>query len=56
VHGGGPQIGDLLKRLGKQSTFAGGLRVTDKETMVVAEMVLTGQVNNEIVENINREG
>ena len=56
VHGGGPQIGDLLKRLGKQSQFIDGMRVTDSETMDVVEMVLGGQVNKEIVNLINRQG
>ena len=56
VHGGGPQIGDLLKRLGKQSEFIQGMRVTDAETMDVVEMVLGGLVNKEIVTLINRHG
>ena len=56
VHGGGPQISDLLKRLGKESRFVGGMRVTDKETMDVVEMVLVGQVNQEIVGLINGLG
>ncbi len=56
VHGGGPQIGTLLKRLGKQSEFVQGMRVTDKETMDVVEMVLGGLVNKEIVSLINRNG
>ncbi|MBI5462008.1 MAG: acetylglutamate kinase [Gammaproteobacteria bacterium] len=56
VHGGGPQIGDLLKKLGKQSTFVAGMRVTDAETMDVVEMVLGGLVNKEIVNLINRHG
>jgi len=56
VHGGGPQIGDLLKRLGKESQFIGGMRVTDTETMDVVEMVLGGLVNKEIVNLINRHG
>jgi len=56
VHGGGPQIGDLLKRLGKQSEFIQGMRVTDTETMDVVEMVLGGSVNKEIVNLINRHG
>lgn len=49
VHGGGPQIGAMLKRLGVESTFVGGLRVTDAETAQVAEMVLAGSINKEIV-------
>lgn len=56
VHGGGPQIGDLLKRLGKTSEFVQGMRVTDAETMDVVEMVLGGLVNKEIVNLINRLG
>ncbi|HSJ97597.1 MAG TPA: acetylglutamate kinase, partial [Myxococcota bacterium] len=56
VHGGGPQIGALLERLGRQSTFVDGLRVTDDETMEVVEMVLGGTVNREIVELIQRGG
>lgn len=56
VHGGGPQIGDLLKRLGKTSEFVQGLRVTDAETMDVVEMVLGGLVNKEIVTLINHHG
>ena len=56
VHGGGPQIGDLLKRIGKQSEFVQGMRVTDSETMDVVEMVLGGLVNKEIVTLINRHG
>ncbi|MCI0591128.1 MAG: acetylglutamate kinase [Gammaproteobacteria bacterium] len=53
VHGGGPQIGDLLKRIGKNSEFVEGMRVTDSETMDVVEMVLGGLVNKEIVNLIN---
>ena len=56
VHGGGPQIGNLLKRIGKESHFVDGMRVTDSETMDVVEMVLGGLVNKEIVSNINRHG
>lgn len=56
VHGGGPQIGKLLEQVGKESEFASGLRITDSETMDFAEMVLVGQVNKEIVNNINQEG
>ena len=48
VHGGGPQIGNLLKRIGKESEFVDGMRVTDAETMDVVEMVLGGLVNKEI--------
>ncbi len=56
VHGGGPQIGDLLKRLGKTSNFIDGMRVTDRETMDVVEMVLGGLVNKQIVNLINQQG
>ena len=56
VHGGGPQINAHLDRLGMQATFAAGLRVTTKETMDVVRMVLTGQVNREIVGLINVHG
>jgi len=56
VHGGGPQIGDFLKKLGKESQFVQGMRVTDSETMDVVEMVLGGLVNKEIVSLINRNG
>lgn len=56
VHGGGPQIGNLLDRLGKDSEFIGGLRVTDQETMDVVEMVLGGLVNKDIVNLINGHG
>src|SRR3546814_6613276 len=49
VHGGGPQIGAMLKKLGVESQFVGGLRVTDKETAQIAEMVLAGSINKEIV-------
>lgn len=49
VHGGGPQIGRMLKKLGIESTFVGGLRVTDAETAEIAEMVLAGKINKEIV-------
>jgi len=56
VHGGGPQIGQLLKQLGKESHFIQGMRVTDSETMNVVEMVLGGQVNKSIVSLINQQG
>ncbi|MBK8814706.1 MAG: acetylglutamate kinase [Methylococcaceae bacterium] len=56
VHGGGPQIGQLLVKLGKTSDFVDGMRVTDSETMDVVEMVLGGLVNKEIVNLINRNG
>ena len=56
VHGGGPQIGRLLERIGKESRFVDGMRVTDSETMDVVEMVLGGLVNKEIVNLINGHG
>ena len=56
VHGGGPQIGDTLQKIGKQSEFIGGMRVTDSETMDVVEMVLGGLVNKEIVNLIHQHG
>jgi acetylglutamate kinase len=56
VHGGGPQIGELLERIGKESKFVKGMRVTDSETMDVVEMVLGGLVNKEIVNLINQKG
>ncbi len=56
VHGGGPQIENLLARIGKKGSFVQGMRVTDAETMDVVEMVLGGQVNKEIVNLINQQG
>ena len=56
VHGGGPQIGALLQKIGKQSEFIQGMRVTDDETLDVVEMVLGGLVNQEIVTLINKAG
>jgi len=56
VHGGGPQIGKLLERIGKESKFVKGMRVTDSETMDVVEMVLGGLVNKDIVNLINQTG
>ncbi len=56
VHGGGPQIGDMLKRLKIQSRFIDGLRVTDRETVGVVEMVLAGTINKQIVSAINAQG
>jgi acetylglutamate kinase len=56
VHGGGPQIGQHLERIGKKSEFVQGMRVTDRETMDVVEMVLGGLVNKEIVNLINQQG
>jgi acetylglutamate kinase len=53
VHGGGPQIGELMQRLGKEPEFRDGLRVTDAETLDIARMVLVGKVNREIVSAIN---
>ena len=56
VHGGGPQIDRLMKRLGKSPHFVGGLRVTDDETMNIVEMVLAGSINKEIVASISAHG
>jgi acetylglutamate kinase len=56
VHGGGPQIGALMKRLGKEPRFVGGMRVTDAETVEIVEMVLVGKINTEIVALINLHG
>ncbi len=56
VHGGGPQIGEMLTKMGKKSQFIEGMRVTDGETMDIVEMVLVGKVNKEIVSLINQEG
>src|SRR5579863_7614781 len=56
VHGGGPQIGRMLQRLGIKSNFVNGLRVTDRETMEVVEMVLAGTVNKQLVAAINAAG
>jgi acetylglutamate kinase len=56
VHGGGPQIGEMLTKMGKKSQFVEGMRVTDRETMDVVEMVLVGKVNKEIVSLINQQG
>ena len=56
VHGGGPQIGDMLKRLGIKSEFAAGLRITDKATIEIVEMVLAGSINKQIVGFINAAG
>ena len=56
VHGGGPQIGELLDRLNIESKFVNGMRITDNATMDIVEMVLGGQVNKEIVSLINRQG
>jgi acetylglutamate kinase len=56
VHGGGPQIGSMLKKLGIESHFSGGLRVTDKPTIEIVEMVLAGSINKQIVGSINAQG
>jgi acetylglutamate kinase len=56
VHGGGPQIGAVMKKLGKEPTFVGGMRVTDTETIEIVEMVLVGKINKEIVGLINHHG
>lgn len=56
VHGGGPQIGEMLTKIGKKSQFIEGMRVTDEETMSIVEMVLVGKVNKEIVSLINQQG
>ncbi len=56
VHGGGPQISDLMRRLGKEPEFIEGLRVTDSETVDIARMALVGTVNREIVASVNRHG
>ncbi len=56
VHGGGPQIGAMLKRMGIQSKFEDGLRVTDKATIEIVEMVLAGSINKQIVAMINKDG
>src|SRR5437763_13754614 len=56
VHGGGPQIGEMLKRLGIKSEFAAGLRVTDAATIEIVEMVLAGSINKQIVGFINGAG
>ena len=56
VHGGGPQIGAMLERLGIKSRFSGGLRITDKATVEIVEMVLAGSINKQIVGSINAQG
>ena len=56
VHGGGPQIGKMLTRLGIKSEFSGGLRITDKQTVEIVEMVLAGSINKQIVAQLNRAG
>ena len=56
VHGGGPEITEFLKKVGKESSFVAGLRVTDEETVEIAEMVLDGKINSEIVNLLNQRG
>lgn len=56
VHGGGPEISQMLRKIGKESTFVDGLRYTDEETMEVVQMVLCGKVNKDLVATINRLG
>ncbi len=56
VHGGGPQIGKMLERVGKKSDFCAGMRVTDADTMDIVEMVLAGKINKEIVSLVNANG
>ncbi len=56
VHGGGPAISDMLERVGKESSFVNGLRITDDETMEIAQMVLVGKINKEIVTLMQRHG
>ncbi len=56
VHGGGPEVSDAMRRMGKEPTFVGGLRVTDAETMEIVEMVLAGKTNKSIVAHLNAEG
>jgi len=56
VHGGGPQISDRMRRLGKEPTFVDGLRVTDAETVDIVRMALVGKVNRDVVASVNRHG
>ena len=56
IHGGGPEISQMMKRLGKESTFVNGLRVTDKETVEIAQMVLAGKVNKDLVNLMQAKG
>ena len=56
VHGGGPEINEMLSRVGKESRFVGGLRYTDRETMDIVQMVLCGKVNKDLVTTLNRAG
>ena len=56
VHGGGPEISEMLRKIGKESKFIGGLRYTDEETMEVAQMVLSGKTNKNLVKRLNMHG
>src|SRR5918911_1753252 len=56
VHGGGPEVSEAMRRMGKEPAFVGGLRVTDAETMEIVEMVLAGKTNKNIVAHLNAEG
>ena len=56
VHGGGPEITDMLKKINKESTFVNGLRVTDKETIDIVQMVLAGKVNKSLVQHLQKSG
>lgn len=56
VHGGGPEISEMLKKLGKESKFVDGLRYTDEETMDIVQQVLCGRVNKDLVATLNRLG
>ena len=56
IHGGGPEITELLEKMGKESRFVDGLRVTDKETAEAAQMVLAGKINKDLVNIIQAEG
>ena len=55
VHGGGPEISDMLKKVGKESRFVGGLRYTDRETIDIVKMVLAGKVNKELVSRLSKK-
>ena len=56
VHGGGPEISDMMERMGKTPEFVNGLRVTDAETMEIVQMVMIGKINTELVTLLNRYG
>ena len=56
VHGGGPEISDMLKRVGKESKFVNGLRVTDEETVEIVQMVLAGKINKTLVNHLQNSG